>query len=69
LLYTVDGLVVVPTTLVESTTEAGLYTLTVPAFTVGKVLKLKTWNTLLMCNAIKLSGALYESNLATVTAV
>ena len=69
LLYTVDGVVTTITTMTESTTEAGLYTLTVPAFIAGKVLKLKTWNTTLMSNAIKLSGVLYESNTATVTVV
>ena len=69
LLYTVDGVSTTITTLVESTTEAGKYTLTVPAFTAGKVLTLKTWDTTLLKTIINLSDVLYKSNVATVTSI
>lgn len=69
LLYTVDGVTTTITTLTESTTEAGKYTLTVPAFTTGKVLTLKTWDTTLLKTIINLDGTLYKSNVATTTAL
>lgn len=69
LLYTVDGVVTTITTLVESTTVAGSYTLTVPSFTAGKVLTLKTWDTTLLKTIINLDGVLYKSNVSTATAV
>ncbi len=68
LVYTVDGVVTTITTLTESTTEAGKYTLTVPSFTSGKVLKLQTFDSTLNKNIILLESVLYKSNLASVTA-
>lgn len=69
LLYAVDGVTTAITTLVESTTEAGKYTLTVPAFTTGKVLTLVTYDTVLLKNIINLDGVLYKSNVASTIAL
>ena len=68
--YTVDGVVTNITTSVESDTEPGTYTLTVPAFTTGKVLTLKTYEDApLYTDTVALSGVLYKSNVASTVAL